>query len=155
MKTWQSSLILLYAFVNSLAFLKGLYESKNKKNAYELVRWLLPLGIIAWGDAVVLGPFWLMVSLLSLLLKDWYFFLLAISLFWVVRSFGETVYWFNQQFSSKVYEWNKPENLPLHSVFHNDSIWYIYQIIWQCVTVVSIVTSIYLANLWLQNLFLI
>jgi hypothetical protein len=153
MSTWQGATILLYAFINLAVFFKGFYESKNKKNAYGLVRVLTPLGIFAWGDAVIFGPFWIAVSVVTFILQDWYLFLLTISVFWVVRSLGETIYWFNQQFSSKAYEWNKPENLPFHSIFHDDSVWYIHQIMWQCTTVVSIITSIYLASLWLGGKF--
>jgi len=153
MTSWQNLFILLFALINVFVFFKGFYESKYKKNAYGLTRILLPLGIFAWGDAVVLGPFWVISSIIALILKDWYLFLLIISIFWVVRSVGETIYWFNQQFSSKIYDWNKPENLPWHSIFHNDSVWFIHQIVWQCTTVVSVILSIYFINLWLGNRF--
>ena len=153
MDFWKQVFIIVYALINLVVFFKGSYESKYKKNAYGLTRYLFLLGIFAWGDAVIFGPFWAISSTTALILNDWYLFLLIISIYWVVRSLGETIYWFNQQFSSKVYEWNKPENLPLHSVFHNDSVWYIHQIIWQCITVVSIIASIYISSLWLQSKF--
>ena len=153
MSNWQEAAVFLYGLLNLFLFIKGYYESKYKKNAYGLTPHLLFLGIIAWGDAVVFGPFWIISSAISILLRDWYLFLLIVSVFWVVRSLGETIYWFNQQFSSKAYRWNKPEKLILNSVFHNDSIWYIYQIIWQCITVVSTILSIYLTRLWLISRF--
>lgn len=153
MSFWQDTIIFLYASINFLVFLKGFYESKYKKNAYCLTPCLFILGIFAWGDAVIFGLFWFLSSLVSYLLNDWLLFLLIISVFWVIRSLGETIYWLNQQFSSKIYDWNKPENLPGHSVFHNDSVWFIYQITWQCITIVSVITTIYLANLWLKNIF--
>src|SRR4030042_4448374 len=149
MESWQRGIIFIYALIALFAFFKGIYESKTRKNAYGLIRILLPWGIIAWGDAVVFGPFWVLVSLVTLFLNDWYLFLLSISIFWVVRSLGETMYWFNQQFA-KTREGNEPEKLPWHSIFDNDSVWLIHQIIWQCVTVVAIVASIYVAYLWLQ-----
>lgn len=147
MKQPQTIALLATAVISFIVFLKGLMESKKGK-AYELTPYLLPLGIIAWGDAVVFGLFWTGASLVSYLLNDWILFLLIISVFWVVRSLGETIYWFNQQFSQKVSEANKPENLMLHSIFRNDSIWFVYQIIWQCVTVISIIATIYFARLW-------
>lgn len=151
MNSWQNILVLLYAFINLLVFFKGFYESKYKKNAYGLTRPLFFLGIFAWGDGVIFGLFWTITSVVTLILKDWYLFLLTVSVFWVVRSVGETIYWFNQQFSVKTYDWNKPENLPWHSVFHNDSVWFIHQIVWQCTTVVSVIFSIYIASLWLGS----
>ena len=150
MNFWQTSVILGYGIINFLVFFKGIRESKDKKNAYGLVPYLYPLGIYAWGDAVIIGLFWFLSSFVTFLLQDWILFLLIISVFWVVRSLGETIYWFNQQFSSKSYDWNKPEKLFGHSVFHNDSIWYVYQVINQCMMVISIITTIYLANLWLK-----
>ncbi len=153
MTFWQNVVVFIYASVNFVVFLKGFYESKYKKNAYGLTPFLQFLGIFAWGDAVVFGLFWMISSTVTLFLKDWYLFLLIVSVFWVVRSIGETIYWFNQQFSSKTYEWNKPENLPWHSIFHNDSVWYVHQIIWQCTTVASVIFSIYFANLWLGSRF--
>jgi hypothetical protein len=151
MEPWQRSVIAVYGALSFLVFLKGFHESKDKNNAYGLTPFLTFLGIFAWGDAVVFGLFWIASSAISLLLKDWYLFLLIISVFWVVRSLGETIYWFNQQFSAKVYDWNKPENLGWHWLFHNDSVWFIYQIRWQCVTVVSIIASVYFTNLWLKS----
>lgn len=153
MESWQQLVIWVYALVNLGVFLKGYHECKYRKNAYGLTPYLKPLGIFAWGDAVIFGLFWIAASLISYLLNDWYLFLLIISIFWVVRSVGETIYWFNQQFSSKIYSWNKPENLPWHTIFHNDSIWYVHQIIWQCYTVVSLIFTIYLAKLWLDSRF--
>jgi hypothetical protein len=153
MNAWQDAVIVIYASINLVFFLKGFYESKYKKNAYGLTRLLLPLGMFVWGDAVVFGLFWVVSSIIVLVLRDWYLFLLTISIFWVVRSVGETIYWFNQQFSSKVHGGNEPENLPWHSIFHNDSVWFIHQIIWQCTTVISIILSIYLTRLWLVSRF--
>lgn len=150
MNLWQQKLILVFFLINLFVFLKGFYESKYKKNAFGLTRPLLLLGIFAWGDAVIFGLFWIITSIVTLVLKDWYLFLLVISIFWVVRSLGETIYWFNQQFSP--INRNPPQNLPWHSIFHNDSVWFIHQIIWQCTTVISIISSIYLTKLWLQTL---
>lgn len=149
MRISQLTIILIYGLVNFFVFIKGFTESRNKENAYGLTPYLIFLGIFTWGDAVVFGLFWTFVSLISIFLRDWYLFILVISIFWVVRSIGETIYWFNQQFSIKASTWNKPESLLWHSIFHDDSIWYIYQIIWQCITVVSIIFSIYITKLWL------
>lgn len=149
MNFWQEIFLQLYAIFNFLIFLKGFYESKYKQNAYGLTRPLLFIGAFVWGDAVIFGLFWAILSLLVLMLRDWNLFLLVVSIFWLVRSLGETVYWLNQQFSSL--NRNPIKKLPWHSIFHNDSVWFIHQIIWQCVTVVSVVFSIYFASLWLKS----
>jgi hypothetical protein len=141
-------IVLIYGLINLLVFLKGFYETKYRKNAYGVTRPLYILGMFVWGDAVIFGLFWAFSSLIALYLKDWYLFLLIVSVFWVVRSLGETIYWFNQQFS-KINR-NPPEKLPCYSIFQNDSIWFAHQIGWQCVTVAALIFTIYFAHLWLS-----
>jgi hypothetical protein len=147
MTAWQKVTIAIWGTIHFLLFIKGFYESNKKKNAYGLTILLFPFGIFVWGDAVIFGLFWTLSSIATLLLKDWILFLLFISVFWLVRSAGETIYWFNQQFSP--IKRNPPETLPLYKFFHNDSIWFIYQISMQCICVISIIFSIYFAHLWL------
>ena len=146
---WQKIILFSYAVLNLTIFVKGYHECKYRKNVYKLASYLAPLGIFVWGDAVVFGLFWTLASLISFLLKDWALFLLIISIFWVVRSLGETIYWFNQQFSTIVR--SPPNKLCFYWLFQNDSIWFVYQILWQCVTVVSIISSIYFGNFWLKS----
>ncbi len=150
MNSWQQNFVLGFVLLNLVIFLKGFYETKYKRNAFGLTRSLFFLGIFVWGDAVILGLFWIITSIAALLLKDWYLFLLIISVFWLVRSLGETVYWLNQQFSTL--NRNPVKNLLGHSIFHDDSVWFVYQLFWQCVMVVSIIFSIYFSWLWLRYL---
>jgi len=149
MEIWQKAVLLVYGLVNFFVFVRGFYECKIKKNAYGLTPSLLILGIFAWGDAVIFGPFWTGSVIVSYFLKDWNLFLLIVSVFWVVRSLGETIYWLNQQFSTV--DRNPPKRLSWYSIFQNDSVWYAHQIKWQCVTVISIIFSIYFAKIWLQG----
>jgi len=151
MDIWERGVILTYGFISFLVFLKGLFESIRKKNSFGETPFLFWIGIFVWGDGVIYGLFWFLSSLVCYLLKDWVLFLLIISVFWVVRSLGETIYWLNQQFST--INRNSPEKLRGYQFFKNDSIWFVYQIFWQCITVVSIITTIYLATSWLKNIF--
>jgi len=149
MRTWQQLFLLLFATLSLLVSIKGFYESKYKKNAYGLTPVLFLLGIFVWGDAVVFGLFWFFSSIVSIITKDWVLFLLIISTFWLVRSFGETVYWLNQQFSS--IDRNPPKKMLGYSIFQNDSIWFIYQILHQVIAILSMIFTIYFANLWLKG----
>ena len=151
MEYWQQLSLSIFSLINFLVFSYGLYQCKYKKNAFGLTKLLFIFGIFAWGDAVIFAPFWIIVSLITLLLQDWYLFLLIISVFWLVRSLGEMIYWFNQQFSTITR--NPPNKLPFYSLFKNDSIWYVHQIFWQCVLVVSIILTIYRSKLWFENSF--
>ncbi|MBP6989377.1 hypothetical protein KBB48_01215 [Candidatus Shapirobacteria bacterium] len=140
----QQIVMLVFGLISLLVAIKGGYEIGRKNNPFGEPFVLFWLGIFVWGDALVLGSFWVLVSLICFLLRDWILFWLIISVFWVVRSLGEILYWINQQFSPIIR--NPPKNLLGFRFFKNDSIWFIYQIFWQCVLVVSIVTTIHVAR---------
>ncbi len=142
--------IVIYGTISLLIFIKGFFESAKKKNPFGETPFLSWAGVFVWGDAVIFGLFWFLSSLVCYFLKDWILFLLIISVFWVVRSLGETIYWLNQQFSA--INRNPPEKLLGYRFFKNDSIWFVYQIFWQCITVVSIISTIYLASSWMKNI---
>ena len=126
----------------------GIHQTLIRKNPFGLTYVFRPLGAFVYADLTVFGLFWLGASTLSLLLSDWALFLLIASLFWLVRSIGETIYWLNQQFSP--INRNPVKNFRyLKKVYHNDSVWFIYQIFWQCMTVIFIVTSLYFGKLWI------
>ena len=146
MEIWQKLFIILWGTISLIFFIKGFIECNNKKNAFGLTPFLNIFGAYVWGDIVIFGIFWALVSAVTLILNDWILFLLIISVFWVVRSLGETIYWFNQQFS-KINR-NSPKKFWLYKYFHNDSVWFIHQILWQCITVISIIITIYLVKIW-------
>jgi len=148
MNSWQKIVVLVYGAISLFVFIKSFYEVKNKNNSFGLTPILSLLGIFVWGDGLILGIFWMLASVTTYIINSWYLFLLIISVFWVVRGLGETKYWLNQQYS-KILR-NPPEKLLGYSIFKNDSIWFIYQIIWQCLTVVAIIFSIYFAFKWLK-----
>lgn len=139
--------IILCAILNLFILLKGFHKTKNKKDAFGTTPFLLPLGIFVWGDAVVLSLFWILTALITLVSHSWNLFLLVLSVFWFIRSFGEVIYWLNQQFSNL--SRNPPAKLLLHDIFHNDSIWFAYQLFWQCIMLASLIFTIYFAHKWL------
>lgn len=149
MDFWQKWVVLVFSLFSLLVSIKGFYESAKKNNSYGETVPLVWMGIFVWGDAVIFGLFWFLAALICFLLKDWVLFLLIISVFWLVRSLGETIYYFNQQFST--INRQPPKKLRGYQFFKNDAIWFVYQIFCQCLTVVSIITTIYLANLWLKT----
>lgn len=145
MTTIQKIILFFFAISGLMAFLKGYFEVRQRKNCFGLAGVWSFLGIFVWGDAIVLGLFWAIIGFIFLLLGDWYLFLLTVSIFWAVRSSGEVVYWLNEQFALK--HRNPPESLWLYKFFRNDSVWFIYQIYWQCVLVIAIVASVYLISI--------
>jgi hypothetical protein len=151
LENWQLTTLIITLIYSAIGFVLGLYYSIRKKKAFGLTPYFYPLGIFVWGDATIFGLFWIGVSIYSWFKSDWILFLLFISVFWLIRSLGETIYWFNQQFTSL--DRNPPHTLPGFKLVNDDSIWFIYQIIAQCISVISLITTIYLVAHWLQRIF--
>ena len=148
---WQKIIVIIWGLFSLALSLKGFYESSAKKNVYGLTPHLFPFGIFVWGDAVIIGFFWSLVSIFIYILKDWYLILLIFCVFWTVRSLGEAFYWLNQQFTS-INNKNPIQNLKLSSIFHSDAVWFANQVIWQCASVIFIILTLYTAHLWLNGL---
>lgn len=139
------SWLMLALTVLSVAVILRASEQLKKDNPGGLTPWLLPLGIFVWGDGVILGSFWLIVALAIFLLKNWLFFWLIYTIFWLIRSLGEVIYWLLQQFSPITRD--PPRNLWLSKISPGESVWYGYQLIWQCVFVVASVGLIFLLKI--------
>lgn len=136
---WQSYIVVLWGVYAFCGFLLGL---KNKKNSFGLCNVFNPLGAFVWIDAIVFGLFFFLVSIFCLLLNQWIIFLLIISVFWMIRSLGEVLYWFLEQFAVK--HRNPPHTLWPYEWFKGEEVWIVMQIFWQCIAVVGIVTSVVL-----------
>ena len=147
MENWQQAFIMGWGTLALIGSVKSFYECQRKKNTYGLTYIFRIYGAFVWADLVIFGIFWTLISALSLFLNSWYLFLLFVSLFWLVRSIGETLYWFHQQFSS--INKNPVNRFLMKNIFHNESIWFVYQIFWQCMTVLTTISSAYLFHLWL------
>ncbi len=146
-----SQIILIFISLFSLAgFVLGIRRTTFKNQAFQPVFVFNLIGAFVWADVVIFGLFWFLISLICFFLQDFLLFLLIVSLFWAVRSFGEIIYWLNQQFAG--INRNPPEKFRLYPVFKNDSIWFVYQIFWQCLLVVCLVASIYFTHLWLKTI---
>jgi hypothetical protein len=146
MNSGQTLFLLLFACYAVVGLVWGLCQSRQgNTNSETPGLWLL--GAFVWADAVVFGLFWLLVMGMIWLLNDWLLFWIVIAVFWVVRSGGEVIYWFNEQFAVK--HRNPAKKFWIYRFFPNDSVWFVFQIYWQCLLVISIIFSIYLFALWL------
>lgn len=128
--------LITFILGNVYLFFLSLFQAKFRNNPHGLTRILLPLGIFVWADGVVISIFWTIIGLYSLLFGSVSEFVVLYALFWVVRSFGEVIYWLLQQFSSEVKD--PPETVPFSNIFPGKSVWFAMQVIWQMVLVISI-----------------
>jgi len=124
MLNWQKYILIALSILSLAGVIKGFLECKNKKNAYGKTELFSLIGAFVWGDVVIFGIFWFLISLVILFSRNWILFLVILSLFWVVRSLGETIFWFNQQFSNKILYPTRvlhlPQSFPPHAqLFHS------------------------------------
>ncbi len=141
--------LVITAIMNAFGVVWGYLQSAKHKNAFGLTPWLYPWGVFVWGDALVISPFFILVSLLSLIVNDLNLFMLFFSAYWLIRSIGESIYWFNQQFSTIVRV--KLTEIPFYGkLVHDDSAWFVMQIFMQCIAVFALIGTIYFAAAWLK-----
>lgn len=148
MTNLQKYFLIGYSMFAFIGFLKGFWESHKRKNTHGMDGIFNLIGAFVWADAVVFGLFWTVASIVTIILNNWLLFLLLQSVFWLIRSIGETIYWFLQQFAPL--DFNSPQKFWIYKIFHNDSVWFIFQIGWQCLTVIFFITTLYLSKLFLQ-----
>ncbi len=153
MNDWQRIFVLIYSLLSLIGVIVSFRKIKKTKHNLDIILPGIIFGAFVWADLLIFGTFWLIVSAVCLFLNDWILFLLFQSVFWVVRSLGETIYWFNQQFSPII--WHQIENYPIFNFFKKDKYtsWFVIQIFWQCITVTMIILSLYFGKLWLVNRF--
>jgi len=141
MENWQAYLIIVYGILAAIFAIFGIVKSGSGKS-YKRFWPLNAIGGFVWGDATIFGIFWVILSVISLLTKNWFLFELVFVCFWLVRSVGETIYWFLQQFSEAKRE--PPERIWFYRYIKSDAVWFIFQIWWQCICVISLVLLILL-----------
>jgi hypothetical protein len=146
---WQAGFMGIYWLLALACFGMGVYQSVVRRNSYGYTPWFYFMGSFVWGDALIYGLFWTLTTPVVYFYSSWYLFWVLISVFWVVRGFGETIFWFNQQFST--IQRYPAQALPGYRFFKNDSIWFVYQIVAQCVTVVAIISAIFFSALWVKS----
>lgn len=146
MNIWQFSIVFFVAIYSLAGFVKGYKETKIKNNPYGLSIWFNPISSYVWADAVVFGLFFFFTSILCIIIQDFILFFLIYSVFWTVRSVGESIYWFLEQFAPN--HRNPEHTLWTTKWFPRNSSWIANQIINQCITVIGIISTVYLFRLW-------
>lgn len=146
MNNLQTALVLGWGVYALFAAIYGISKTTKRNNPYGISHWFHPLGAFVWADAGIFGIFFFLVSIFSLVLKDFILFLLVFFVFWTVRAIGEQVYWFLEQFAAN--NRNPEHTLWASRFFPRNSVWIANQIYWQCVSVVTAIASVYLFVQW-------
>lgn len=125
----------------------GWRHTYYQRQPFTVTPWLFPAGIFVWGDAPIIGIFWSFLGICSFLLGDWAFVGLGVSFFWLVRAWGEVQYWLHEQFTT--HHRNPPHTLHFHRFFPDESIWFVYQVFWQCVMIAALLAACWFVKQWL------
>lgn len=91
-------LLLLGALYASLFLISFLQVRQGKEEFGFIYQWVFWVGSFVWEDLMVFSAYHLFAVFVTSLLQDLRVGLLMIGVFWVVRSTGETIYFFLQQF---------------------------------------------------------
>jgi hypothetical protein len=83
----------LYLAITSISKIK-----KNTKECNFIWWWALPSGAFVWEDMLIFGLLHSIIALISVLAGDVQVWIVGFLVFWIVRSAGETLYFFLQQF---------------------------------------------------------
>jgi hypothetical protein len=91
--------ILLWGAINLLLCVVAYFRVKrNPKNCDFIWWWAFPAGAFVWEDMLVYGFLHFLIVVASLLIGSTKTWLIGFIVFWIVRSAGETLYFFLQQF---------------------------------------------------------
>ncbi len=148
----MQNLLLIFIFLFSVLSSAKAYFSCKSKSSILAKPWKMcePFGSFVWADHIIIGPFWILASLTCLFLQDFLLFLLIASAFWLIRSGGETLYWFLQQFHPR--GGNEPEQFWINKHAPGEAVWFLHQIFWQCISVVALICTILSAVRWISSL---
>jgi hypothetical protein len=110
----------------------------------ELYFFGLPFGAFIWGDLLIFGLFWGIACIILSKLNNHYYYFLTLYSFWLIRSIGETMYWFTQQFSQIENPWpNYYPHIAFLQTITPKEIWVFHQLIWQSICIISLIGLIY------------
>lgn len=146
------SLILCLFFLSFLIL--SFYKIKDSRHTVEFIyHWGWIIGAFVWEDLFIFSLLGFCVTSIVLLTNDIRIGYLSFTVFWIVRSAGETLYFFLEQFTQdKMYPHVLTHHFTaLRNIFGDISdqkCYIIMQISFQTILVFSIVSTIYILINW-------
>lgn len=141
--------IIIWGILNVVLAVASINKiKKNTKECDFIWWWALPTGAFVWEDMLVFGLLHFIIVLSSVLLNNPQVWVIGFLVFWIVRSLGETLYFFLQQFI-------EPKHHP-HEIHHHFKVlrrflgdisdqkaFILIQIFMQSITVLSVLALIF------------
>lgn len=142
--------LLIFTLLTVFTFFK---IRKGKQIAEHIYHLGFILGSFVWEDLFLLSIYFSILSGVTIYFQQIKLFLLGFVIFWLVRSLGETIYWFLQQF---IVPQHHPLNVDLHfnivrKIFGNISTqqcMVLFQVLLQIITMFSIIALIFILKNW-------
>ncbi len=122
-------------------WLKCIWVGVHSKQMFKPTPALFPLGIYVYGDGIIVGAWWSLLTLLTLAIGSWDWWALGACCFWLIRAGGEVIYWLIEQFAAT--HRNNPRDLWGYRWVKDESIWFIYQLINQCFMIFALLGIFY------------
>lgn len=135
----------------ALLSLKKVHNSKDRVQF--IYHWGWFIGAFVWEDLFIFSVLGVFITSMVLLLRDIRIAYLSFTVFWIVRSAGETLYFFLEQFTKdKMYPHVLTHHFAiLRNIFgeiSDQKCFIIMQIAFQTILVCSIVSTIYILLNW-------
>lgn len=146
-KKFLRIIISLYFLATILGFINVL------KGNFSGIAWVFaPLGIFIWGDALILGPFITSICLWLYFKNKTVWTGLFFSTFAGIRSFIETVYALNAQFSDTIRPWETNwASLEIVKPLGKQEIFVIWQLIFTCIFILSTLSFVHFLRGYLKR----
>ncbi len=148
-------ILLLLALIFFSLFVFSFFQVRSHpgEEVIFIYQWAFPLGSFVWEDLLVFSLFYFFAAIITLWRQDLRIALLFFFVFWIVRSSGETLYWFLQQFNQPIeYPHNQYGDFQaLRLIFGDISYqrtFILLQIFWQSVCVTTTMALILLMINW-------
>jgi hypothetical protein len=128
---------------------------RNSGENVTWIYWAYPLGAFVWEDLVSISLYNITISVAVAIKKQYRLALLSALLFWLVRSAGEMLYWFLQQFTQSPgyphsdYGWDRAGWFASLFPGISDQKWFIlHQVNYQVLTVLCLIGLFLLIKSW-------
>ncbi|HSW97044.1 MAG TPA: hypothetical protein VLF89_04435 [Candidatus Saccharimonadales bacterium] len=146
--------LIIFALIQLTFFILSLTRIRNSKEHIGFIySWAFVFGAFVWEDLLVFSFFNFLVILYVLLIKDIRQGLLIFTAFWMIRSAGETLYFFMQQFTQPLHyphdiHWHFSVMQKLFGKISNQKCFIILQVMFQIVMVLAVSILILLLQNW-------